>query len=600
MEVTNGILGAFLTLYPLEQTIEFPVPALFPSCTDRKAWEGLSSEKKEEIDRLYAQYEREAFPVLRASDYMAFVHRKDRQSMERPYFLRRKKLMAVLLHYGLHRNELDAVSLGDMIWSICEESTWVLSAHNNGHPLPDPFDPVLDLFAAQTGMLLSLSLLLTREDPDALCSQIRERAEEEIWKRVIRLFENRNDFWWTGFTARKDLNNWTPWIVSNVMLCACVCVRDKQRLCSLLTRACLMLDRYIDFMPADGGCDEGAAYWNVAGGSLMDALELLSQVTRGRASFWKNPKIKALLTYPAGVWLGGRYFVNFADCDARPYLSSERLRTAGRMTGNTAMIALGCNMDIGLQAGFSDTPQLWRLLNYLFEPSADEPDEAVPCRDLYMPDLMLRIREAGGMTLVCKGGTNHESHNHNDVGSFMVFAGEDPQIVDAGNMTYSGLTFSDQRYTLWNTRSRNHNVPLIGQTEQEAGENRGAKEVRCLEDGLEADLAGAYPEGTALLVKRTLRNTGEGILIRDKIVLPREESVTYVFLLRYVPRITPGCVMTGGIRIKADPRMTVNSEEIPVNDPRMANSWPGSLYRLTFVTEKSLEREDTFEITLNR
>ena len=95
-------------------------------------------------------------------------------------------------------------------------------------------------------------------------------------------------------------------------------------------------------MPEDGGCDEGAGYWNMAGGALLDCLELLEKVTGGRMAFRQEEKIRNILRFPLRAEIGNGWFLNFADCDARPFLSGERLEAAGERLGDEALSGLGC------------------------------------------------------------------------------------------------------------------------------------------------------------------------------------------------------------------------------------------------------------------
>ena len=133
-----------------------------------------------------------------------------------------------------------------------------------------------------------------------------------------------------GF-RRKDLNNWTPWILSNVMLCAVLDPMPAGKLAEMLTRACGMLDRYVEVMPEDGGCDEGPGYWNMSGGALLDCLVLLEKVTGGRMTFRDSTRIRNILNFPMKVEMGNGWFANFADCDAKPVISGERMETAGKL-----------------------------------------------------------------------------------------------------------------------------------------------------------------------------------------------------------------------------------------------------------------------------
>ena len=226
-----------------------------------------------------------------------------------------------------------------------------------------------------------------------------------------------------------------------------------------------------------------------------------------------------------------------------------------------------------------------------------EQESAIPPEDVFLPDLQIRILRREGMTLVCKGGVNAGSHSHDDCGSFMVYVDGEPEIVDAGNMTYTGKTFSEARYTLWNTRSMYHNVPMIGGFEQLNGWERGARNVVALPDGLRLDMAPTYPEAAGLLeCRREAVCTAQGCRIEDMIRLERPESVTEVFLLRNKPEAVDGDVLAGRIRLSPDRPMDVGIEEIRIDDPRMARSFPGSLWRVVFTANIACEHRLGFEI----
>ena len=59
----------------------------------------------------------------------------------------------------------------------------------------------------------------------------------------------------------------------------------------------------------------------------------------------------------------------------------------------------------------------------------------------------------GAKDLGMKGGHNDESHNHNDVGSFVVYHNGKPILVDPGVGEYTSKTFSKERYTIWTMHS---------------------------------------------------------------------------------------------------------------------------------------------------
>ena len=582
------MLTAFLRDHPMREMLAGGTRVLFPPAEDRRAWEGIPDGYRREIRELAGKYAAVTWPARTASGFLAFVTTGSRRADEDPYFTRRRKLCAEVLCACLDP-DAGMDDIVDGIWMICEESTWVISAHNVNpipgapaaadYPLPDIRKPYVDLFCAQTGMILSLTASLLGKRLDAVSPLIRKRIREEIRRRILRPFMATDDFWWMGF-RRKDLNNWTPWILSNIMVCAVYDPMPRAKLAAVLERACGMLDRYLDTLPEDGGCDEGAGYWNMAGGALLDCLEILEKVTGGKMSFRQEKKIRNIMAFPAKMEMGGGWFANFADCDARPNISGERLETAGQMLGDPALAALGARMRGTVAAQLNDTPHLTRALDLIFHAPAETAQAAEP-GDTWLPDLQVRLVRRGGWTLACKGGHNGESHNHNDVGSFILFRNGEPAVVDAGNMVYTAKTFSSERYTLWNVQAEWHNLPVVGGHAQKQGKDHAARNVKRTPDGMELDLAGAYEEAAGI---RSLRRTfalGEGGLkLADEGFLREAQETEWIFLLREKPEWINGTVRAGSLEIRCPEGLEFSAEEKPVTDARMARNWPGSLWRV--------------------
>ena len=343
----------------MELLTKRPQGTLFPPAQTRAAWETLPANDRMDMETFIAKWRGTPYPMLLLSDYAAFVRTGSRAQCETPYFARRRKLIAAVLDVCLHGESADLSPVEDGLWCICEETTWAISAHANltaAHPFPISGEPILDLFAAQTAMVLSFTLTLLG---DWLDSSLHQRVTAEIQRRAIDPFLHRNTDWWMGFT-RKDLCNWTPWIVSNVMFSA-RCLLDDPL--PVYRRACGMLDAYLRCIPADGGCDEGAAYWNMAAGSLLDCLELMAEAG---LNCWDEPKLRNMLRFPLLMSLGNGYFANFADCDARPVVYGERLQRAGELLRDAPLTAMGQNLRGQPTDCIGDVPHFSRLLQRLF------------------------------------------------------------------------------------------------------------------------------------------------------------------------------------------------------------------------------------------
>ena len=609
MQEGKAVFGEYLSSHDLKELLVMPYPCPFPACTDRKQWNAVNEQDRKAVLEAAEAMRTIPYPVLLATDYMAFARTGNRKIYEDPYFLRRKKLILAALAYCLEEKAEDLDDVINGIWCILEETSWVIPAHNvDSHegapssrekPLPDVFNPMIDLFCAQTGMILSFMMYLTGNALETACPQLVRRVRPEIEKRILVPFETRDDFWWMGF-LRKDLCNWTPWILSNVLVTAALNVPERPRLCGIVNRGLRMVDRWLNIVPEDGGCDEGVAYWNMAGGALMDILQLMLELTAGKMDFSNDEKVRSILSFPRKMWLGGAWFANFADCDAKPYVCAERLIYAGRYLKDEALMHFGQTLLGPARQDLSDTPQMWRMLNRLFGRLEKTEGTVEPAEESWLPELQVRLVRRGRITVCGKGGHNGESHNHNDIGSFVVFVDGEPACVDIGNITYTAKTFSSRRYELFNTRSMYHSVPQIGEWEQAAGREYAARHVQMLPDGFTLDMADAYPSDTGVTAAvRTWSLPSENLFeLKDEVATLEDRPVTFVLIVREKPETDGNLLMAGNacIEWETDTPAAVGIEEIPVEDARLAKSYPGSLWRIAWTCEPA--QKHTFTMML--
>ena len=578
----------------------------FPRRQNRAAWEELHPSVRQELIE-WGDEANAGYPMLTASQFLAYSRTGDRQVFEQPYFARRKLLIGATFAECVLDDDAHLDAIIDGLWAICEESTWVVSAHNDSkhlmtppvheRPLPDVNNPYIDLFAAQTAATLAWVLYFMEDKLDAVTPRIARRVRNEIERRIIQPFRTHDDFWWMGM-IRKDMNNWTPWIISNILYTVLLLERDEVRRCQTTARAMRMLDSYLAVMPRDGGCDEGAGYFNVAGASLLDCLEAIYEATGGQVSFYHEEHIRNIGVYPLKAHISGPYYLNFADCDVKPTLDGMPIIRYGQRTGNDALVALGTAIRglKGTRIRVEDTPQMNRLLYGIFDP-IPQLDEPVMPPYMEMPNLQVFAWRKNGLYAAIKGGHNGESHNHNDIGTFIVYADGLPMVVDMGNKLYTAKTFGPERYTLDNTRSMNHNIPLIGGVEQQEGREYRAQVISAGENGAELNLTGAYPaEAGAEEITRAFSLQEDGVSMTDSILLDAEKDVEWVFLLRRAPVLTPGQVAFGPLTLYHDKELVQDVQEIPVTDVRLKKNFPGSLWRVALKANAAKQHRQHFEI----
>jgi hypothetical protein len=123
--------------------------------------------------------------------------------------------------------------------------------------------------------------------------------------------------------------------------------------------------------------------------------------------------------------------------------------------------------------------------------------------DFWLPETQVAgARDMEGSTegffFCAKGGHNAESHNHNDLGTCVLYFDSKPCLVDIGRETYTAKTFSSRRYEIWTMQSGYHQLPKINGVDQMQGRNYVAKNSTFSADSKKAvfstDIAAAYPQ----------------------------------------------------------------------------------------------------------
>lgn len=587
---------------------------LLPSCHDRDAWNAVDPEARAYYIGAAEAYLGRPVPALPASLYMEFVRVGNRSRYEAPYFARRRALFALTVVECLENSGRCLNDIVDLVWAMCEESSWVLPAHNNQSvsarhvaplALPDTEEPpYIDLFSAETGALLSLVNHLLGEKLNEVSTIVSRRMSLEIRRRILTPYLERDNLFWMGFASDRPVNNWNPWINSNVLVCALLEEPSPERRNALLARIARSLDRFLDGYAPDGGCDEGPGYFNVAGASMLDALELFDLASGGAVSLYDEPLIQNMARYILHVHIHGRYHINFADAAACVTPDAMLLRRAAERMG---LEDLKRYAEYALAAGFAASPyqlirhteyrRLRNLLTYRRSegalPAANEP--LSHAFDGIQVAYARQHADGTGLYFAAKGGHNGESHNHNDIGNYILYADGEPVLCDVGVETYCRKTFSAERYDIWTMQSRCHNTVMIGGSDQRPGEQYAARGFSFADDGSAAvfhvDMAGAYGEDAhAESYAREIRldrASGE-LTVCDRFALSEAHApLALPLMLSAEPRLAPGeayipYAKNRVVRLSFDPAVfDAVCERIPLTDPQLLDNWKRpALFRL--------------------
>lgn len=582
----------------------------FPEYTDRTAWEGIPENIRKEIiiqGEVSLDFE---WGVVKATDFLEFVRSGDRRIMQNPYSARRRALQNMVLAELVEGRGRFIDQIINGIWALSEQTTWSASAHlsyqDAGPGLPDVEEPTIDLSGGEVASLFSWTHHFLKDEFDKVNPLISKRIRYEIRHKILDVYYEREDFWWMGFTGRM-VNNWNVWVNHNMLTTILLMEEDTELKARNIYKTMRSVDKFIDYYEPDGGCDEGPSYWGHAGGALYEYLEMLHKSTGGKIDVFDQEMIRNIGRYIYRAQISYPYVINFADASAKSGSRPGVVYRYGKTIEDPVMQAYGAFL--AEKANWKESipgGNLEVTLMNLFQLSEINQAEAREplISDFFLPDLeVCGGRDAEGSSdgffFAAKGGHNAESHNHNDVGSFILYYNGEPAIIDVGVGTYTRQTFSSERYEIWTMQSQYHNAPTINGAQQNPGKDYLAKNVAFEKKGNElkfqADVAGAYPEEA--MVRNWYRTfsfkRGQSLTVTEDFRLTENKGTTSV---NFMTCLKPEKDSDGLVRLRGEgfslflkynaKKTDVKIEEKQIDDTRLNNYWGESVYRLVFIYKK--------------
>ena len=558
----------------------------------------VPKEKGERMVKYAEGFLDKEIPMLLASVYREYVTNGNRSHYQDPYFLRRDMAVALAVAEAYENEGRFTEKLMDVVWAIMEESTWIIPAHRYCAPyvpsaslggvFGDNALHGIDLFSAATAGTLASVYLLCKDKLDAIDPIICEKMAYMLNERAIKNFL-QIEVWWGGAGGER-VNNWNPWIVSNILFTAAVMEKDDGIRERVVTKSMRYLDNFLNCYAPDGGCDEGPGYWGAAGASLFDCLELIEDMSGGKISVYDSELVRNIGDYIYKVNITGNRYVNFADCSPKSDPNTGMLIRFGEKTNSPFLVSFGKK-----QAKYGDyffsQSHMYRSLKWLNSPYVVEESCPMPTYT-ELPDLqVMTARESSnseiGMFVAAKGGNNGEMHNHNDCGNFMVYYDGKPVIIDTGVGEYTKQTFSSDRYKLWFMQSGYHNLPSFGGVDQHDGERYRACEVEfdSVARSIKSELKNAYTPDAGI-ESYTRRVSFDGtVTVEESVALTEAKEIDFHMMLAREPQL----VKEGEISLPEGRTLfydTALKAELEVFDPVGMNtkhSWgTEKLYRLHF------------------
>lgn len=631
----------------------------YPAYSDRDGWDRMFGEMKAEAIKDGEKRLDFEWWAARATDYLDFERNGSRQKMWDVNGHNSRALVDLVLAElaeGKGRF-LDQIING--MFLMTERTSWVHSYHQSrqtsGRVLPDDRDHFIDLGAQEWACDIAVIWHLFHEEFDKVDPSISAAIERAMKRQIFDPYLDDSKFRemaWLGLgdNARTKFNNWTIWCNTNVMVAFLLMERDQALLDRAVGRAMASNDLYLNSSCIDGACDEGPGYWSHNAGKLRDWARLMYDASLGKFNIFGVDQIRAMGEYISRVYIGDGWAVNYSDAGARTTGTIKDVFGFGLDLGSDEMMDYALYLSVmkygddfaTLRSMGND--DLMRTFNAmknapLFRERADKAlaaaggdlgkmrgdlRKSVPAVTWYPVTRHYVARNGSGWVLSAKSGNNGESHNHNDVGSSVLFIDEIPVFIDAGSATYTKDTFSKNRYKIWTMQSKWHNTPTINGADQKQGSEYSSKdsEVDAAKKIFRTDIAGAYlKEAKCRTWKREYKLNEKSLTLTDSFEL--EERVApdvEHFLVRgnvYLPgdsvrgiKVKKGEVVVASwsydkkrtllTSVKFPKGLTPSVETKKLDDKRLVSSWGKVIQRIDFTSAADAPTKGTYKFTIKK
>ena len=580
--------------------IGLAIVSLLPQADDTFWRDSIPQEMRQSYIQYGEQYLGKPWTVLPWTVFAENKQTGNRVNYEAICFEKRRQMAAIVMAEIMEGKGRFMGDIIDGMGSFCEETWWGIPAH---YPKAIPLSEwqEVDLFNAETASLIVWTRYMLEKQFDAFSPDLCQRIDREIERRILQPAVER-DYWWK--TAGM---NWNPWICSNWLACILICEKDEARKATAIAQIKKATQAFIDAYPEDGGCDEGPGYWDRAAASMFEIMRLLDFGT-------VDQKVQRMASYAYKTYIGNDYCVCFADAHENKavqqvnivypfglWLNDQTMREFGAYLGRQKGVLTNPAALYDKSGNFPTLGRELFFLRHIRDFIAEQPCEPL-LKDVWLPDLQIMTTRRGNLYVAMKGGNNGESHNHNDVGSFIVYGSQEsgvrskeqlsPLFIDPAVGEYTAKTFSDDRYSIWTMQSQYHNLPQINGIDQKDGKEYAAKVVSHKDGQLTLDIAGAYPvEAAVKSWKRTVIAMKSGVSVTEDYELSEYRQPTCLMLMT----LDPDALQR--IHFDANQLSTTIEDISDKLDPLLQHMWGQKMYRI-ILSVKSTKTKNKIKYTI--
>ncbi len=473
------------------------------SISDRTVWDRLAATAGgKRILKLANEELKNKIPDCPDALYLEFSTpgNGNRTHYEKPYFNRTRMLQRLMLGECLENKGRFLPKIVECIETLCAERSWTMPAHDRNLSAFRGERMNVDLGGAHRAQELASTLaVLNGVLPPETVAKARAELERRTFAPVRRCCQAKkekdcNPMWW--FQGRA---NWTAVCHSCVVRAALAVIEDRNDRAIFVEGAERCVPGFLSGFTEDGYCSEGLGYWNYGWGHFLMLALAVREATDGKLDFCASEKARTVMKFGTGVLVAGCRAAPIADGGGN--LENGVLQLGHLIWPDLPMTAKA-TVRAPLFDGFSRSSLLdfgqWDRM-----PKAAVAD--YPIRTEFPFAQMFVLRPGNSdmpFRLSVKAGHNGEFHNHNDIGTYAVFIGENQLAGDPGGSEYTAKTFGAHRYEIKVINSYGHPVPVLNGCLQMPGTKFAGKilntEFTAARDTVTFDIRGGYGEDAAV------------------------------------------------------------------------------------------------------
>lgn len=546
-------------------------------------WERVrtSEEFAQHRQELFALYEK-SFQAQPRSHSAADILENNDHGLWRLQFdhLQSSALMALVYP----ENEEYYKNLLESVWAYLNDYTWAPLGHYTEfyyQRTPKDFDfGLIDIFAASAAFALAeIKSLFMDRFPRLLI----DRITYEIRRRTIEPFLSRKFFWETHD------NNWTAvcaGAVGGVLM-----YEDPELFYQNQERLHSAMESYLASYKDDGMCVEGVGYWSFGFGFFASYALLERELTEGRVDWFARPKVKEISKFIGKMFLQKNVMATYSDSGINSKYNVGLPHLLRHVYGDEIE---RLPIDHGIVV-YDNTHFNFALRSFIYYKEENNAREMATDVTYSVENSCYFTKRTSHYGFTVKGGNNGESHNHIDVGSFILARSNKQIIADIGAGPYLPGYHTEKRYTFFNPSAYAHSIPIFdGVGEDDV--RRDDVFVNYDWDKCQAtlDIADAYGKDFVKSVKRRFTLNEDKIRLSDTFELTKEAEITERFISIIEPKIVDGVAVIEDVALVTEhgivPKITVKEALMHLD------AKPYSVYIIDYILPKG-QRE--FNITFD-